>query len=294
MDFILPTNEVSRHAGAAQPGTGLVRCLAPWQHHAAAAPAAIAENGAVAGPGRDARAASLGRRRPRLLREITADHIHQALPSEGSARALIGSSLRSLFRVLKGRKIVFTDPTTRFRTGRPETRDPLPLELTILREALASIDPARAALAALVAFHAPRTGELQGLHLTDVRDGRLRLPERTVPLAEPVQQRITAWLDHRARRWPRTINPHLFINTYTGVRTGPVSHLWINQTIGLSAQAVRDDRILHEAIATGGDIRRLVDLFGLSVAGAERYARVVHEPVLDDTAGFGSRTDATS
>jgi hypothetical protein len=228
------------------------------------------------------------------LREITRDDIREALPAEGTARSLIGQSLRSLFRVLKGRKIVFADPTARIRTGRPETRDPLPLELTVLREALTSTDPARAALAALVAFHAPRNGELHGLHLTDVRDGRLRLPERTVPLAEPVQARIAAWLDHRARRWPRTVNPHLFINTYTGVRTGPVSQLWINQTIGLSAQAVREDRILHEAIATGGDIRRLIDLFGLSVAGAERYARVVHEPDLDDTAGFGSRTHGPS
>jgi hypothetical protein len=228
------------------------------------------------------------------LREITPDHIRTILPAEGTARSLVGSSLRSLFGVLKGRRIVFIDPTARIRTGRPETRDSLPMDLTILRQALTSTDPARAALAALVAFHAPRTGQLQSLHLTDVRDRRLRLPERTVPLAQPVQHRIATWLDHRARRWPHTINPHLFINTYTAVRTGPVSHLWITQTIGVSAQAVREDRILHEAIATGGDIRRLIDLFGLSVAGAERYTRVVHEPALDHTAGFGSRTDGAS
>jgi len=147
------------------------------------------------------------------LREITPDHIRETLPPEGSARSLIGQALRSLLRVLKERKIVFTDPTARIRTGKPETRDPLPMDLTILRQALTSTDPARAALAALVAFHAPRNGELHGLHLTDVRDGRLRLPERTVPLAEPVQDRIAAWLDHRGRRWPRTINPHLFINS---------------------------------------------------------------------------------
>ncbi len=122
------------------------------------------------------------------LREITPDHIRETLPPEGSARSLIGQALRSLFRVLKERKIVFTDPTARIRTGKPETRDPLPMDLTILRQALTSTDPARAA-------------------------GRLRLPERTVPLAEPVQDRIAAWLDHRGRRWPRTINPHLFINS---------------------------------------------------------------------------------
>ena len=47
------------------------------------------------------------------------------------------------------------------------------------------------------------------------------------------------------------------------------------QTLGVSAQAVREDRILDEALATGGDIRRLCDLFGLTVGGAERYARVL-------------------
>jgi len=43
----------------------------------------------------------------------------------------------------------------------------------------------------------------------------------------------------------------------------------------MSAQAIREDRILHEAHATRGDIRRLCDLFGLSVSGAERYTATV-------------------
>ena len=48
---------------------------------------------------------------------------------------------------------------------------------------------------------------------------------------------------------------------------------WITGTIGTSAQAIREDRMLDEALATNGDIRRLCDLFGLTVGGAERYAR---------------------
>jgi hypothetical protein len=47
---------------------------------------------------------------------------------------------------------------------------------------------------------------------------------------------------------------------------------------GTSAQAIREDRILHEALATEGDIRRLGDLFGLTVGGAERYAHTTGEP----------------
>jgi hypothetical protein len=65
----------------------------------------------------------------------------------------------------------------------------------------------------------------------------------------------------------------LFINWYTAVRESPVSRPWISHTLGISPQAVREDRILDEALATRGDVRRLCDLFGLTVGGAERYVR---------------------
>jgi hypothetical protein len=106
-----------------------------------------------------------------------------------------------------------------------------------------------------------------------VRDGRLHLDGRVIPLAGPVRERLAAWLDERACRWPATVNPHLFINWYTAVRETPVSSPWISHTLGTSPQAVREDRILDESLATGGDVRRLCDLFGLTVGGAERYAR---------------------
>jgi hypothetical protein len=209
------------------------------------------------------------------LREITRNHIQQELPSQGSDRSLVGQALRSLFHMLKARRIVFTNPTTHIRTGQPETRLPLPVQVTVLREALHADNPARAVIAALIGFHALRSGQLRTLVLTDARDGRLHLPDRTILLAPPARERLAAWLDHRAHRWPATANSHLLINTKTAVHRGQVSHMWINKTLGLSAQAVREDRILDEALATGGDLRRLGDLFGLSVKAAERYARTV-------------------
>jgi hypothetical protein len=42
-------------------------------------------------------------------------------------------------------------------------------------------------------------------------------------------------------------------------------------TVGMPVRRIREDRILHEANATRGDVRRLCDLFGLSIKGAERY-----------------------
>lgn len=40
---------------------------------------------------------------------------------------------------------------------------------------------------------------LRRLHLTDVRDGRLHTGNRTIPLAGPARDRVTAWLDERSR-----------------------------------------------------------------------------------------------
>jgi hypothetical protein len=42
----------------------------------------------------------------------------------------------------------------------------------------------------------------------------------------------------------------------------------------MTAQEAREDRILHELHATGGDLRRICDMFGLSIAGASRYTDV--------------------
>ncbi|WP_433512188.1 hypothetical protein ACQP2T_51910 [Nonomuraea sp. CA-143628] len=71
------------------------------------------------------------------------------------------------------------------------------------------------------------------------------------------------------------LNPYLFVNPHTVNRARPVSNVYVNKTIGIPVQTIREDRILHEAIATGGGVRRLCDLFGLSIADAERYASVV-------------------
>ncbi|WP_157769050.1 hypothetical protein [Pseudarthrobacter sulfonivorans] len=46
----------------------------------------------------------------------------------------------------------------------------------------------------------------------------------------------------------------------------------------MSTQAFREDRIQNEALATQ-DIRRLCDLFGLSVKGAERDLLTLDHPV---------------
>ena len=104
----------------------------------------------------------------------------------------------------------------------------------------------------------------------------------TVLLAGPARVRLAAWLDYRARRWPDTANPHLFITQRSALALGPACHRWIKLKTGVpgGVQAIREDRILHEAHAGGGDLRRLCDLFGLSVSGAERYTATLDHPDL--------------
>lgn len=216
------------------------------------------------------------------LREITKEHILDALPPSGDARARAGQGLRSICRLLKARRVLFVDPTSRVKTGQHRSREPLPANLDLLRAALHSENPAQAAVAALIAFHGLRVGQLQRLHLTDIRDGRLHLDGRVIVLAEPVRERISRYLDHRAQRWPNTSNAHLFLHFRSATRTDPVGKRWIWLTLGpgLSPTAVREDRILDEAHATQGDVRRLSDLFGLSIKAGTRYTATVDHPDL--------------
>jgi integrase len=216
------------------------------------------------------------------LREITRADVLDALPPSGNPRATTGQGLKSIFRVLKARKVLFTDPTVRVKTGYAASRQPLPVDLAAVRQALRSASPAQAAVVALIAFHGLRPGPLRRLRLADLRDGRLHVDGRVIVLAEPVRVRLAAWLDHRAERWPNTTNPYLFVHYRTGARAAPVGPRWIRLTIGpsLTPTALREDRILNETHATGGDARRLTDLFGLSIQATSRYTATIDHPDL--------------
>ncbi|MEU0514929.1 hypothetical protein ACWEKJ_30530 [Amycolatopsis thermoflava] len=216
------------------------------------------------------------------LREISKEDVLLALPPSGNPRSTAGQGLKSIFRVLKERRVLFTDPTRRIKTGEHQSREPLPVDIDLLRTALNSDVPAQAAVTALIAFHGLHVRQLQRLHLTHIHDGRLHIDGRTVVLAKPVRERLARYLDERARRWPNTTNPHLFITRHTASRPDPASKRWIWLTLGpgLSAAAVREDRILDEAHATSGDVRRIADLFGLSIQAGTRYTTTVDHPDL--------------
>ena len=206
------------------------------------------------------------------LAEITPEEIRAGLPKSGSRRNWAEYGLRSLFSVLKARRLIFSDPTRNLPATPVNATVPLPLDTAAIRHALDSPDPAVALAVALVAFHALTAKQLSQLQLTDIVDGRLFLDRRDIPLAGPVKVRLAAWLDHRARTWPATINTHLFINKNSGPRLTPIGKQFPWKNTSLRPQALREDRILQEIHATGGDFRRICDLFGITIGTAMRYA----------------------
>ncbi|MFF4709243.1 hypothetical protein [Streptomyces sp. NPDC001297] len=244
------------------------------------------------------------------LREITPRDVRTALPPPGAVRARMGQGLRSLFQILKCQQIVFTDPTRGIRTGvQAVPTVPVPVDTGRIRQALDSADPARAAVCALIAFHALTVREIQNLQLTDLDDsspanrspedapangGHLTAGDRRIPLAPPVRDRLDAYLAHRCRLWPSAGNPHLFINRVTAATaTARVNSRWIERRVAphFTARALRHDRLLDEAHATGGDPKHLTELFGLRMAAVLRYTATVTHPDLDTVVPEPPRRD---
>lgn len=211
------------------------------------------------------------------LREVSKEHLLEALPATGPERSRTGQGVKSIFQLLKARKILFLDPTARLKTGEHPNNKPLPLtpeRIAQVRDLLLSPNPATALVVAFITFHGIRLQQLRDMKLTHIVDGRLTIDDRAIPLAEPVRQRLATWLDHRAARWPHTTSDYLFLNQRSNYRNCPVGRRWLRLTIGddFTWRELREDRILAEARDNGGDVRGIADLFGLSINASSRYA----------------------
>lgn len=227
------------------------------------------------------------------LAEITRVHVMAALPADRIPRRVAGAGLRSLFSVLKGRKEIFANPTAGVALGQLEANIPVPIDTAVIRDALNSPHPARALAVSLVAFHGLSAQQIRAIRLTDVADGRLTIGSRTIPLAGPVRVRLRVYLDYRGRRWPETSNPHLLINRRTAPRLTPVYTRYPWHALTIDSRSLREDRILHEVFASGGDVRRVCELFGLSVSAAMRYTLVLEHPDLTAGGPLSSRTQGS-
>jgi hypothetical protein len=210
------------------------------------------------------------------LRTATRNEILDALPEAQNPRKDAGYAMRQIFQILKEERLIFANPLANAEFPGNHTIA-APEHLESIRAALASPDPATAAVAALAAFHALPNRHIRALKITDLVDGRLHLPGGPIPLAEPARQRLATYLDHRNTRWPDTANQHIFLTQRSAHRTSPASASHFSKDLGISIKAIRADRILEEA-AAGQDLRAMCDMFGITIETAQSYLALAADP----------------
>lgn len=218
------------------------------------------------------------------LRQVTRDDCKGWIASRGEDRRYAYQALRTMFRVLKARRQIFANPMRNYSLGsayRPLLEPVAPHRLATAARA-ADGDPALRLILALTAIHAMRALHIMSILTDDIdlASGRITVGGQQRPLDAYTRGAVAAWLDYRRERWPRSVNPHLVINQRTCHELGPVSHAWAGKrllALGLTTTALRTDRILDEAAASGGDPVRVASVFGLSHATAVRYAASANE-----------------
>jgi hypothetical protein len=214
------------------------------------------------------------------LREVTRDDIQDHVRGlHGSQRHNTLVALRSLFGFCLSAGVVFRNPARGIRVGRrPSFTVPQPLGQDDIDDAVAAAaTPAARLIVALAGVHAARSSTICALLLSDadLGSGRLLLGGRPRPLDDLTARLLRTWLEARRARWPGTANPHLLINAQTALGTGPASRTWATTTLrghAATIEALRVDRQLEEAMATGADPLHLAVTFGLDPGTAVRYA----------------------
>ncbi|MEU1106578.1 hypothetical protein ABZ408_37310 [Streptomyces tibetensis] len=216
------------------------------------------------------------------LREVTSDHLHDTLEGlAGTARRQLATALRSLFRVLKRKRVIFRDLARNLAVG-DLTSIPRPVPSDLLAGLLDRAETPFARLTiALAAVHAVPAAEIRTARTVDLNlaRGTLELHRgllRHTLYLEKLTHRLAAdWLAYRHQRWPASVNPHLLVSQKTALAPDhPAVHrVTLGQVVppnGPTLDRLRQDRILDEAIATG-DPLKLMRLFGITEQTAMRY-----------------------
>jgi hypothetical protein len=212
------------------------------------------------------------------LRQVTSDDIDDQLEAfTGPTRKLVAAAMRSLFRTLKARRVVFTNPTTGLEVHREAPPPALGLDPTRRAGLLDQLHRPDGRLVVLLAgVHALRPHQIRVLALADVdvAAGTLLAGGRPRRLDGLTHQALRAWLELRRARWPGSANPYLLVNQSTAGGLAPVTRGHVQkvfQQLGLTAQDLRTDRLLAEVHATGGDPLKLTEFFGITEPTAIRY-----------------------
>ena len=212
------------------------------------------------------------------LRQVTTKDVTAQLePLAGPTRKLTLVVLRSLFRTLKARRLIFTNPTAGLAA--PGAPPPPGLGLDPARRAglLGQLDrPDQQLIVLLAGVHALRPHQLRVLALEDVdlAAGILRVGGRPRRLDTLTGQALRGWLERRRVRWPASANPYLLVNQSTAGGLTPVTRGYVQEAfarLGVTAEDLRVDRLLAEVEATAADPLKLTEFFGITEPTAIRY-----------------------
>lgn len=225
------------------------------------------------------------------LREVTAEDIRGGLDKlRGHQLHTTISAVRSLFRFARKRGLIFANPARRLKAAVPEP-SMLPMTEDEIRAVEQAITlPGQRLIVALAAVHAARWEAIRDLTLDD-----LDLPNRRITIAGHPQRlgdlshrALRAWLDHRRTTWPHTPNRHVLISEKTALGEGPVTKGYLDFHLrphGVSAERIRRDRILHEALTGRPDPLHLSLMFGISHTTASKYTLIAYDLLADQDAG---------
>lgn len=220
------------------------------------------------------------------LRQVTRDDITDCLQGR-LRRADDASALRNLFGTLKSQRLVFTNPTHRIRVSGPNLATPQPLSPQTLRQFgdAAADNPALAVVLALIGVYASPS-----LRARELRLDQIDLPNQPLltargdrPLDPFISAAFVRHLQFRHSRWPCISNPHLLFTRRTESDRNSVSQAWLGsmfRKLPATAAQLRQDRILEEAEAAGGDPLHLASMFGFQAQTGLRYARAAHPELM--------------
>jgi site-specific recombinase XerD len=215
------------------------------------------------------------------LRQVTTADLQEWVAKDPAVRHLRASAARSLFRVLKARRMVFTDPARRLPPVRRHLPVPVPLPsgTDALISDVAFGSPRARLVIALIGVHALTNSEITAIRVDDVslHDMQLAVRSSTRPLEAFTAAAVSSYLSWRFDRWPRTANPHLLITRTTAGGASPVDpgtiRRWLKGTT--TPAGLRQSCLLSEAEASGGDPLLLASMFGIATQTSLRYTDAV-------------------
>jgi hypothetical protein len=111
------------------------------------------------------------------------------------------------------------------------------------------------------------------------------------PLDEFTATAIRGYLDFRDQRWPTTTSPFLLVTRKTAHTGEPANRFWMTSLFGgllVTAEQLRDDHIVEEALSGRVDPLHLAAVFGFGPRTGLRYAQAAR-----DTAEVSSRQDCS-